>query len=491
MSQVNSLGAPANRLKLGTAIRDGVFWIGVSKGITQLLSWAVTILLARILAPDDYGLMGMAGAYIALLVLFNEFGLGAAIIQVKDISEDDINNIFWLVLLVNGVLCSLTAAVAPFVSQFFNEPRLTLIIRVMSLSFLVSGISLIPSFMLTRNMSFNKRAIAECCGSATGAVVAMTCAVQGLGVWSLVFGSLALEVTKNAMYFFFHPWIPRFAFSPMNISKLVSFGLKVAAARMFWYLYNNADFVVGGKLLGKVSLGYYSLALQLASMPLDKIVSIVAQVAFPAMSQVQADNQLLRKYLFQFIRWTAFVTFPMFFGLLTVCDLAVPLILTDKWLPILLPLKILCFVSAFKAISAIYGPVLLAKGNAGLMGLNNAVMAVVLTCSFYVGAQYGLDGLAYAWLVFPLLFCVTSYVSLRSIEATILDLLKAVKHPIAATVLMSLFTELAQHVALADLGLAEKLVGTIVVGAATYCGYFYLFNKELFLETRALLTRRG
>jgi O-antigen/teichoic acid export membrane protein len=473
-------------IDLKAKMRDGVFWVAVSKFSGQGVSWVITIFVARILSPDDYGLMGMVGAYIAFIVLFSELGLGAAIIQKREISDDDLNNISWLVFSFNLFLYILSASVAPLLAAFFNEPRLTNLIRVISLILIINSFSLVPSHMLTRKMIFDKRSMAEFAGSIIGAVSTLVFAVRGFGVWSLVFGNLLLELTKNTTYFFYYPWIPRLTFSFPKIKDMIHFGLQVAVARFFWYLFNNADFVIAGRLLGKTMLGYYSLAFQFASMPLEKIVSVITQVAYPAFSEVQNDEVLLKKYFLKLIRLLSFWTFPMFFGILVVSDLAVPLFLTDKWLPIVLPLKMLCLVSAFKAINALYGPLLMAKGRPGIVGLNNAMMAVVLTGSFYVGSHYGLEGLAYSWLAFPVVFLITTYISLSIINLKLIVFLKEMIHPLLGTLMMSFTVILTQNSIMRDSSLVVKMVGSILIGVVTYFSYFCLFNREMYEENKAL-----
>jgi teichuronic acid exporter len=471
---------------LKAKMRDGVFWVAVSKFAAQSISWAITIFVARILSPDDYGLMGMAGAYMALIVLFNELGLGAAIIQKSEISDDDLSNISWLVFSINLFLYVLSASAAPLIAAFFNEPRLTNLIRVISLIFIMNSFSLVPGQMLTRKMIFYKRSLAEFAGSIVGAISTLVFAVYGFGVWSLVFGNLLLELTKSTMYFLYYPWVPRFTFSFSKIKGMIYFGLQVAMARLFWYLFNNADFVIAGKMLGKTLLGYYSLAFQFASMPLEKIVSVITQVAYPVFSEIQNDEVLLKVYFLKIIRLLSFWTFPMFCGVFVVSDVAVPLFLTDKWLPIVLPLKVLCLVSIFKAINAMYGPILMAKGRPGLVGMNNAMMAVVMTGSFYVGSHYGLEGLAYAWLAFPFVFLLTTHISLSIINLKPIDFLKEMIHPVLGTAMMSFMVIFTQNSIMSDSSLIVKMAGSILVGVVSYVSYFYLFDRKIYEETGEL-----
>jgi teichuronic acid exporter len=331
-------------------VLDGVFWLTVVKVLSQVISWTITIYVMRVLSPGDYGLMAMAWVYIGFIGLFNELGLGAAIIQRKDLSQDDLSSICWAVLSINVALCAVALLSASLVADFYQEPRVADVLRVASIVFIIRGVSLVPGNILTRELAFREQSQAELIAGILGPVATLWLATEGFGVWSLVYGILVQEVLRTLLYFVYRPWKPNLSFSLAKVKDLVDFGAKVAAARLVWYLSANIDLLIAGKILGKTQLGYYSVAAQLAVIPLDKMVSTITYVAFPALSKVQDDPSVVRRYYLRIVKVVAFALFPACWGIYLVAESAVPLFLSEKWLPAVLPLQILSMVTACRAI---------------------------------------------------------------------------------------------------------------------------------------------
>lgn len=477
-------------ISLKSRIVNAVLWLGITKLLGQALSWIITIYVVRILAPEDYGLMGMAGVFIGFVILFNELGLGSAIIHKKKLAEDDISNIFWLVFLLNVALYLLSFIISPLIAGFFNEPRLTAIIRVIAINMIISSFGFISYNMLTKDLTFSRRSQAEFIGNLSGGIATFLFAMNGLGVWSLVYGSIILTAVTNLLFYIYHPWRPGFSFSFSKIKEMFNFGLKVAIARFLWYVYTNSDFLMAGKLLGKTALGYYSLAFQFASIPLDKIVSLVTHVAFPAFSEIQDDAERLKRYFIKMVRIVAFITFPIFCGIALTADDAVILFLTEKWRLTILPLKVLCIVSTLRAIYTINAPLVMAKGKPNVAVLNHLIFAIFLSIAFYIGSFYGLDGLAYSWLiVFPILFLITTYLSLKVIGLSMMEYFKDLRHVFAGTLFMAVSVIIIQGTFLAGLGHLERIIGASLTGAAAYLLYYFIFSREMLAEARAVLKR--
>jgi teichuronic acid exporter len=443
----------------------------------------------RILSPEDYGLMAMAGVYLSFVMLFNEAGLGSAIIQKQDLTREDLSNICWAVILINAVLYGLSVLSAPLIAAFFREPRLTDVIRVTSIVFIIHGLGLVSYHMLTREMIFNRRSQAEMIGNLSGAVSTLWLAIHGFGVWSLVWGSIIVEVVRNLLFFLFYPWKLSFAFSFSKIKGMTQFGSKVALARFFWYLYSNMDLMIAGKILGKTQLGFYSIAVQFSTIPLDKVVSTISQVSFPIFSAIQDDRALLRRYFLNIVKFVAFVSFPAFLGIFVIAESAVPLFLSEKWMPTTLPLQILCMVATFRAINTMNAPLVLAVGRPGILVLNNLIMTVVLGLSFFIGSHYGLTGFAYAWLIFPAVFLITTSISLNLVGLPLVEYFKELRHPFLGTGFMVMAVLPMQKIVLADFGFVVQTAASAALGVAAYLLYYLIFNREMFTEAKEMLKR--
>jgi hypothetical protein len=264
----------------------------------------------------------------------------------------------------------------------------------------------------------------------------------GYGVWSLVAGSLTLRFVTTVLYCVYRPPVFRRSFSTNNIGLFMQFGAEVAAGRFLWYLSSSADVLIVGKLLGSVQLGYYSLAFQYSTLPLDKFVAILNEVAFPSFSSVQNDTARLQRHYLKLVHFVALVTFPVFIGLVLVADSAVIVLLGARWLPVVVPLKLLCIASCFRA-----------------------------------ARRGGINGVAVAWLVTrPFLFAFGMFLTTRVVEMGFARYLSGLRHPLAGSLVMvAVVVTLNSY-----LGTIEPLARLIVcslAGSATYVAYNILFNS--------------
>ncbi len=471
---------------------SGVFWVGATKALGQAIAWIITIVVVRLLSPGDYGLMGMAVLVMGFLLLFNELGLGAAIIQSEHLDPDEASSLVWAIFLINVALFVLLLLSAPAVAQYFREPALTSIVRVIGIGFLLNGTGATSMFLLQRELSFKQKSQAEVAGSLAGGVSTLAFALAGFGVWSLVIGYLAQQFTTNALYWLFRPAAIGWPFSWRRVRRFLHFGSQVASARVLWYVSSNADFMVVGRMLGAMELGFYSLAFQFSSLPIEKIVSVVTQVAFPSFSVLQNDDETLRRYFLKLVGVVASVTFPMFLGLFLIADRGIDLFLTAKWAPVALPLKILCLVSCVRAVDTLNAPLVLAKGRPRIILMNSLLKAVLMPAAFYVGARFGLKGVALAWLLtFPVLSLIVTVQTLHLVGLSVARYAAALKHAVAGSAAMVVFTMAVQRFLLAGRSPAQELVATVALGAAVYLGYMVTFNAEMLRAARAMLQRRS
>ena len=468
---------------------DGVFWLTVVKVVGQVISWTITVYVVRILSPDDYGLSAMAWVFISFIILFNELGLSAALVQKSHLAEEDLSNVFWAVLSINVALYALSFLAAPIVASFYDEPRVTEVIRVASVVFIIRSAGLISNGMLTREMAFNRQSQAELIGSTCGALATLGLAMKGFGVWSLVYGSIVGDLVRNLLFCAFHPWKLRFSFSFSQVKGLIDFGSKVAVARLFWYLYANMDLLIAGKILGKTQLGYYAIAVQFALIPIDKLVSTISHVAFPTFSRVQNDPALLRRYYLKIVKFVAFASFPVCWGLFLIAESAVPLFLSDKWQPSVLPLQVLSMVTAFRALHLMNTPLEMAVGKPNITILNFVIIVSVLSLSFMTGSSYGLKGLAYSWVAFPVVFVITTRITLSLVGLSLAEYVRELRHPFLATGLMVLAVLLGQSLVLENFNLPVQAAGTVILGLVSYSLYYALFNREMFREVRSVWKR--
>ncbi len=465
-------------------------WVTSARAVSQAFSWIVTILLARVLLPADFGLIALAWVIVGFLDLINELGIGAAIVQKKDLTADDADTMFWVSAAAGGLYYAAAWGLAPLVAWFFGKEELTALIRVLSLTVIFGGLRTIPFNLLTKDLAFSKRSIAESAGVVTGGGVSVGLALSGYGVWSLVTGTLIQQALLSLLVFAFSAYRPRLCFAVERARGLLRFGATIMSSRILWYAYNSSDSLIVGKLLGEQSLGYYSMAVQLSMLPVQKITGIVNQVAFPVFSKLQGQDAELTTYFLKITRFVALLTFPAMMGLFLVSDSLINVLLTDKWLPAVGIFKLLCVVGALKSIDTIIPNLLMAKGKAAMIVRYTTINILVLPAAFFLGAHWGLTGLGYAWLAtYPI---VSTYVyshGLREAGVSFGQYLSNLRPAVMASLVMAIGVLVFQTADGLWYGrnVYVTILGACVVGAAAYLACLASFHQDVVSEVRDVM----
>lgn len=448
---------------------SGLKWSALGKALSQIVSWAITIVVIRLLAPSDYGLMAMAMMVITLLTHVNEFGLGSALVQAKEIDDEQCVAIFGLMLLLGSSLTTALALVSPALGWFFDEPRLPLVLSVAGLGFLVSALATVPESMLRREMNFKALAGADTLGVTCGSLLTLALAWNSYGVWSLVIGNLVGTLIRMLSL---HVLCPRKVLPNLRLSQCRSylgFGGYLTASRFAWWFMSQADILIGAKLLGKEALGLYSVALNLASLPMLKTMAVINQVAFSAVAKIQEQKDAARKGLLEGFRWLGYVAFPTLGGMAVTAPEFVPIILGPNWSGAILPLQLIAMAIPLRMIGAILSMSTTAMGRADMDFRNTLTGTVVMPISFIIGAQWGPVGLAAAWLVgIPIVFLLNFPRNALATGITANDLLTVFKLPLIASLSMVGCVYLSREFLIGYIQGLPLLLVIILVGMAIY-----------------------
>jgi O-antigen/teichoic acid export membrane protein len=480
-----------NTAALANRVVSGVFWLAVTKFLGQAINWVITLVVVRLLVPHDYGLMGLALLFTRFMMLFNELGLGAAIVQKREMTERQLSDVAWVIFLANLALCGLLLLLAPVAAHYFNEPALTSVVRAMGVLFVINGIGAASGFILQRDMAFRTKAAAEVAGNVVSGVVTLVLAMTGTGVWSLVLGQLAGQAATNGLYLYHAPVRLARGFTVQNVRSFLHFGYQVAFSKAFWWFSTSADSLIVGRVLGAVQLGYYGLAVQFAAIPLDRIVSLIGQVALPSFAAVQHDLVTLRRHYLKMVGAIGLITFPIFFGMAFLADIGVRVVLTEKWTPIIEPLQLLCITSCLRAIETMNTPALLARNRPGPPLFNSILQAIVLSIAFLVGSRWGIVGVAVAWLVtWPGLFLIATGWTLSILGIRVAAYADAIRHPALATIAMVVSVLAVRRLPLLSDPSITGLILTSAVGCLSYVSYHALFNRATLREVGAILKSR-
>lgn len=344
----------------------GTVWSSIERFSVQAVSFMVMIIMARILTPDDYGLVAMLTIFIAVSQSLVDSGFSSALIRKQDRSEIDNSTVFYFNLGVSIVLYLILFICAPWIAKFFDEPLLIPITRVITLSIPINGFVVVQNALLTGNIDFKTIAKASLTAAVGGGIVGISLAYSGYGVWSIVFYQLSSVSISTSMLWILSKWRPKWEFSWKSFKELFGFGSKLALSGIIDTLYNNIYLIVIGKVFKAADLGYYTRASQFAQFPSSNFTGIIQRVTYPILCTLQDDTERLRDVYRRFLRLSGFVVFPLMVGLAAVAKPLILLLLKEQWAFSIILLQIICFSMMWYPIHAINLNLLQVMGRSDL-----------------------------------------------------------------------------------------------------------------------------
>lgn len=346
---------------------SGVKWNAIGRFSTQGVSFVISILLARILSPSDYGVIGMIGIFMAIAQTFIDSGFGSALIRKKDCTDLDYSTAFYFNMVVGAVCYLILFFAAPLIAAFFNTPILRDIVRVLSINLFLGSLTIVQSAKLTAAIDFKSQAKISLVATIVSGCVGLIMAYYGYGVWSLVYQSVSSSVVRTLLFWIVTKWRPQRTFSKQSFKYLFGFGSKILSASLLHTIYSNLTTILIGKFYTPKDLGYYSRGESLAALPSSSITGIMQSVSYPILSKIQDDDNRLIQVYRKYIRMMSMV---IFFGMFLLAALAKPLILTiftDKWSNSIIYLQVFCFSFMFDHLCLLNLNILYVKGRSDLV----------------------------------------------------------------------------------------------------------------------------
>ena len=481
-----------DRASLDRSLVRGVAWTGAVKWVTQIAVWASTLLVARLLSPEDYGLVGMAAVYLGLLTMLSEAGLGTTIIALRDLNGEKLSQMHGLSLMIGVGGFALTCIVAQPLAAFFNTPALRWVVIALSANFIIMSVRTVPQASLQRQLRFGRVALLDGANSLTTAVIAIALAAAGLRYWALVIAALAGSVVATTIALASHPLrVARPNFHELRDALRVS--REIIVSSVAWYVFQNADFFVAGKLLGATALGWYTFAWNLAYSIVDKISSLVTGVTSSIFSAAKHDSALLTRYLTQITGVLALALFPATIGLALVApDLTA--FVGEKWSPAITPLRLLVVYAGVRALTSIFSQALTITGDTRFTMRRSVTAAIVLPIGFVIGARWGVNGIAAAWIVChaPVVMAPLLYRTAKKLGIGFNDYVPALRAPVISTAIMAVAVALTIAVLPASLPGVARIAVEVMVGGIAYTGsLWFLFRDRVLALVRASAQLRG
>jgi PST family polysaccharide transporter len=425
------------KVGLNRAVKSGMVWLAVERGGLQVLNLVTSAILARLLGPAAFGIMGMSAFFTGISRRLVNLGFGAAVIRRKEIRPDHISTLFVLTMLINTSICLGLVALSPLAGRYFDNPLVGEVLRWMSLVFVLRAIGTVPSAILRRRLDFESNAYASFIDAMGKLLVSVPLAWYGYGVWALVYGELAGSLADKLFLAWRARWVPSLRVTRAAIDDLFVFGMTMSVRGLVGYTAENIDNLVVGKTLGMAALGFYEKSYNLMRMPVSELSSRLGVVLFPALAKIQEERGRFRAAFRKALLGMSIVGFPLFATFIVLGGPIILVLYGPKWAPAVLPFQILCGSGPLRMASGLCSSAIDACGNLRqdlwrrVLGLGILVMLVL------VGVRWGLEGVALGVLTTNVIsFTLLVTLLHRVTPLHLSDVLESQALPAAATVLL-------------------------------------------------------
>lgn len=481
---------PAPTESLHGQVRRAVIWRSGSQIVGQIVSWASTFLVIRMLTPGDYGLVAMTGVVLLLLNMLNGHGLANALIQHGEVSQRQQRQVLGMLLLLNLTLGGVQFAIAPLAAAYYREPFVADLLRVQALLYVTTPFSSFAYALLARRMDFHRQAQVNLSSSFLGALAAIGGAYAGLGVWTLVLAPAVLFATRAVgLTIAAEAWMwPSFDFR--GAGHLARYGGVVAGSSLLGFAQSQADILIAGRWFDAHVVGIYTTALFLTQIFTNKVVPPLNEVAFSAYARMQHDRAAVAEGFVRSVRLVMLVAVPFFLGLTVTAAPVVTTALGEQWQDAAPLIALLGIAMPFMALQTLFPPVVDALGRPGITARTTAIGAVLLPVAFLIGVRFGIAGLAAAWIVaHPILLGVVLHRALPVIGLSLGSFAAAVRPAFAAGVAMLGAVLLARAVITPSSPVAT-LALSVAVGGGVYTGMLWCFARAALIDAVAMVRRR-
>lgn len=460
-------------------ILSSLLWKLMERGGVQGISFVISIILARLLTPKEFGLIALVTIFITLANVFVQTGFNTALIQKKNADDIDFSTIFYVSLLIAGCLYILLWFSSPIIARFFNQPQLVLVIKVLSLILFFGAINSVQVAVISRNMQFKKLFYSSIGAVIASGIIGIMMAYMGFGVWALVGQQITSQLFTTIIMWFTVHWRPKLLFSYKRLKSLWSYGWKILVASLIDVIYLDLRSLVIGKLFSPAMLGYYDRGKQFPTVIVNNIDGSIQSVMLPTYASHQENRERVKSIVKRSITTSSFVIFPLMMGLAIVAEPLVKIILTDKWLPCVPFLQIYCAVYAIRPILTANIQAIKGLGYSGdflkVEFINKVIGIVILIFS----VQYGVLAIAWGVLLSSIIsMFLYAYPNIKILNYKLNEMLIDVTPAFFLSIVMALIISLLRFTELSMLGL---LVLQVMLGMIVYISLAWVLKFEVFI----------
>lgn len=467
--------------------KKGLIWSAIQRFSSQGAQFVFTIIIARQLTPEDYGVVGMLGVFLAVASVFVDGGFTNALIRKQDRTQADLSTVFYFNIIIGLLAYLVIFAIAPFVANFYDMPVLKNVLRVFGLTIIINSFCAIQMTLFNIKIDFKTQTTISLISIFVSGVVALGCAFAGMTYWTLVIQALISSLVTTSLYWIMSNWRPICVFSKQSFHEMFSFGSKLLVQGLINNIYGNIYPIIIGKLFAASTLGNYTRAQSFANFPSVAMTGIMQRVTYPVLCRIQDNEHELAYAYRKFLRLSAFVIFPLMTGLAALSTQFVILTIGKKWLFCAFLLQILCFSVMWYPIHAINLNLLQVKGRTDLSLRLEIIKKIVGIAILCISAPFGIVAMCY-FQILSCLFCliINTYYTGKLINLGFLkqmrDLTPTFIISIAMFGLILLINSVTTH-------LWQQVVIGVVIGGLFYLIMSYLFNKSEWKTIMSLIKK--
>lgn len=467
----------------------GVFWSYLSFFGGKVLTFLSTVILARLLLPEDFGVVAYCLIAIQYLDILNSAGINTSLIAQRDNLEEATNAAFVGNVLLGIISFGLTWVLAPFIADFFDTEEIIPLLRLLGLSLPLSGLGMVPDTLIQRQLRFKTRLVPEMGKNVVKGLVSIILAWLGMGVWSLVWGQLAGIFVGTVLAWILAGWKPTWRFQRETSLRVTTYGLSIVALEFIGAFRSNVDYLLVGRILGAAALGYYTMSYRIPELLIRSLNTVVVRVSLPAMAIAQMEREQMRSFYFSYVRYISLFVFPVSVGLAITAPIFVPLFFSTKWNAAIVPTMLISLAMGIAALSFIPGVLYKAIGKPEMLIKLNLIKVPLTILILWYATRWGINGVAAGQVAISVIalsidMLTVNYVMRYSIK----DLFQALTPTFVSALIMGIALWVLLGLTFFS-GLLE-LILMILTGALIYFAMLWWIKRELLQSGINMLRRK-
>lgn len=471
---------------------SGLVWTFAQQFGNQIVSFIISIILARLLLPEEFGLIGMVLVFITIGQALSDAGLTQSLIRDKKVDQEDLSTVFFFNLAASIMVYFLIFFAAPFIADFYNQEVLVNIIRVLTISFIISAFGAIQSTRLTKMMNFKTQTVISIPSTVASGILGVGLAYGGFGVWSLVWMRIVDSGIRTIQLWIYSKWSPSFLFNFEKFKDHFNFGYKITLSGLLDSIFSNIYIIIIGKYFAVSQVGFYTRAQTMQKLPVINISKALNKVTYPLFAQIQDDNFRLKKVNKQIMQMVVFIIAPILIFAAVLAEPIFRFLLTEKWLPAVPYFQILCVSGILYPINAYNLNILKVKGRSDLFLKLEVVKKSLIAVSIVIAIQFGIYGLLISQAILSIIaFYINSHYTNRFINYSSWEQTK----DIVPIILMALIIGggmylLDTFLFLKDIGDVLRILIGNLAGILGYAMLTYIFKRNIYKDLQQLILKK-